>query len=142
MWFGMVEILFGTERCFHPSSGGLHDDSWPWPALFMLGLILLVAGKITQGNIVKSTGDRRAEMAKVVLERLRSGRPVGPFSIYLRSFETTGRLVTKNPRPKQVLEISVYHPRTFEVESSLADLVAGFAPLIALGKPSDDLGWR
>lgn len=88
----------------------------------------------------------RDRFAEELLEKLRSGQPVPPFSLYLRPFFTDNEIIEPQHGflrylgPLGRVLASVLESSEKELEHEIAETVIGFAPLVALGIRYEGMG--
>ncbi|MFL5330273.1 MAG: hypothetical protein ACJ8C4_15335 [Gemmataceae bacterium] len=130
-------IPYGADQ--NVKEVGRHDDSQ--------GLILLrcagvgIVGFLAWGayNLGQTRGQRRRDaFAANLLGTLHSGGKPPPFSLYLRSFSTTGKM------PVEAAEFTNHSFASAlqykDLETILAEAIEPHAPLIALGTPGEHFG--
>ncbi len=137
LFFGGAEVLYGLYILFDDAgfngSPGTH---------LLIGVSLIFIGGMVTAVGESSVMRAREERAKLIVARLQAGQDVKQFSLYLRPFSTTEKFHVSNPDPRTIpaTPASLYTPKSFELEDSLATALDGFAPLIALGRPGGNLG--
>ena len=103
---------------------------------------LLLGGAALRRTAVRLRQNDNDAIATAILQRLREDpvAPVPEFFLYLRAFETTGRL--RVPLYLRLRKLSVGAARlvTNDVESYVSTAVRRIAPLIALGRPGEAIG--
>lgn len=88
---------------------------------------------------------RRDERAQQILTDLRCGRETLGYSVWLRSFQSTGRVrvITKSKYVKlkgEDIEKGGLHVYLGDFETTLAEALEHIAPLIALGESGEQIG--
>ncbi len=119
-----------------------------WSAIFWSSLIAIVvmaaagtSGRFFERRHKRSNQSKRDRRAQLILNQACQGR-VGDYSVYLRAFTTTGQMPAEDTSP---FIRDGFDPRP--PESTVVDLEAVFAqvlelsaPLVALGKPGEQVG--
>jgi hypothetical protein len=109
------------------------DVRW-WVRLVLLALVaapvMSVANAAFRGDVRRAQRRRDAHAAAIV-EAILSGRRVEPYSLYLRPFVSTDRLMA------QAFRSGMTVPVHLDVETVLARSLRDRAPLIGLGQPGE-----
>jgi hypothetical protein len=103
--------------------------------------VVLVLVSIVSRRLLRRLRQRESDALGLrILEDLRNGRPPArEFYLYLRAFETTGRL--RAPLFSfDLATLGLGRLRTNELESFIGAAMVKSGPLIALGRPGENLG--
>jgi hypothetical protein len=98
-------------------------------------------GKLFERRHKRSNQQKRDQRAQIILEQARQGRTID-YSLYLRSFGTTGQM------PAEDRSVNVqpgFDPRSpdsqvVDLETVFAEVLEFDAPVVALGKPEEQIG--
>ena len=109
-------------------------------ALVGLGLTLLAAA--LRQRIFRRRQQKNDQIADGIMGDLRANAaaPVPSFYLYLRAFETTGRLHIPLFLRLRKLSVGMTSLSTNDLESHLTDAIRKIGPLIALGHPGEAFG--
>jgi hypothetical protein len=109
---------------------------------FSLGAGLLLVGLLVWSFDAWMEKWERATFAENVLANLERGSPVPRYSLYLRPFFTSDRLVDINdtPNTSPAAPGYFYTPKDFDLEESLSGSLKGWAPLIGVGPQASRVG--
>lgn len=107
--------------------------------LVLIGVGLILVAWLTRGAMLKIRQRRNDSIAAGIMQSLRTdpGRPHSDFFLYLRAFETTGRLNIPLYLRLQQFGASAGRLLTNDVESYVSGAIRRVAPLIALGRPGE-----
>ena len=111
-------------------------------AVILLGLGLLLLGMWSRGRLFSLLQAQNDRSAQRVMSELRTDprAPVPEFYLYLRAFETTGRLHLPLYLRLRKLSTGLQGFVTNDLESYITAAVRRIAPLIALGHPGETIG--
>jgi hypothetical protein len=128
-WFPENAILF-NKLAYEVGGVGV---------LVLIGVGLISAAWLTRGAMLKIRQRRNDSIAAAIMQSLRTdpGTPRGDFFLYLRAFETTGRLNIPLYLHLQQFGASAGRLLTNDVESYVSSAIRRVAPLIALGRPGE-----
>jgi hypothetical protein len=124
LWHKLVDVLGGKWACIGIGLALLPVSV----ALLRLGLRRRQAWQDARAAEIMST--LRADAAA----------PAPPFFLYLRAFETTGRLRVPLFVRLRRGSVAITQGVTDDLESYVGQAVHGVAPLIALGRPGENVG--
>lgn len=107
--------------------------------LVLIGVGLISAAWLIRGAMLKIRQRQNDSIAAGIMQSLRTdpGTPHGDFFLYLRAFETTGRLNIPLYLRLQQFGASAGRLLTNDVESYVSRAIRRVAPLIALGRPGE-----
>ena len=110
--------------------------------VIVLGLGFLLLGTWSRRRLINLQQARNDLTAQRIMSELRANpeAPVAEFFLYLRAFETTGRLRVPLYLRLRKLSVGLNQLVTNDVESYVSNAVRGVAPLIALGRPGEAIG--
>ena len=108
----------------------------------VLGLSLLLLGVWLRRYIIGQRQRDNDRIAQEIMSALRAdpGAPVGEFYLYLRAFETTGRLRIPLYLRLRKLSIGLFQLVTSDLESYVGNALRSVVPLIAMGRPGEAIG--
>ena len=108
----------------------------------LLGLGLLLAAAALRQKAFRQRQKKNDNVAKGIMRDLRANpnARVPPFYLYLRAFETTGRLHIPLFLRLRKFSVGMSSLSTNDVESHLSDAIRKIGPLIALGHPGEAFG--
>lgn len=111
-------------------------------ASVLLGLALVVLGLFLRKRVIVSRQKRNDRTAQEIMTTLRANpdAAVPEFYLYLRAFETTGRLQVPLYLRLRKFSIGLWQLVTSDLESYVGDAVGGAVPLIAMGRPGESVG--
>lgn len=107
---------------------------------FGVGLLLL--GTWGRGKVMdrqQAANDRTAQQLMIDL-RADPAAPVAEFYLYLRAFETTGRLHVPLYLRLRKFSLGLYRLETGDLESYVSNAVGRAAPMVAMGRPGEAVG--
>jgi hypothetical protein len=146
----LAQIIIGiaTAYLYAFIRKGLDDEVYRQPcgcAVLVLGVVLFTAiGNIGWGvarTHAKRVAADRTRKATQIVERLRVGRRTAPFNLYLRPFESTGRLFVRNVEHIVGSGFDASTPSVVEIETLIGDILAEWdIELAALGEPGEHVG--
>ena len=110
--------------------------------VIVLALVFLAFGTWLRGRILKLRQADNDRVAQRIMSELRAdpAATVGDFYLYLRAFETTGRLRVPLYLRLRKISVGLIQLVTNDTESYVSDAVRKIAPLIALGRPGEAVG--
>jgi len=121
---------------------------WPVHPIIGAGVVALIlmlatgaSGKFFERRHKRSNQLKRDRRAQLIFEQACQGR-VGDYSLYLRSFTTTGQMPAEDT--SSILQPG-FDPRHMEsavvdLETVFAQVLESSAPLVALGRPGEQIG--
>jgi hypothetical protein len=111
-------------------------------ATLVLGCALLLFGIWMRWRHMRLRQSRNDRAAQRIMEQLRAdaAAPVADFYLYLRAFETTGKLRVPLYLRLRMLSLGLLQIQTNDLESYISNAVRRVAPLIALGQPGEAVG--
>jgi hypothetical protein len=104
----------------------------------LFGLLLGLCARPLSRRYKRHEQRKRDDRAAELLTACREGHP-RDFSLYLRSFETIGRMPFEQMLPVGVSN-NMGDDAIADFETSLAEAVENGAPLVALGRPGEQVG--
>jgi hypothetical protein len=104
-------------------------------------LVTGTIGKFFEGRHRKLNQDKRDQRAQLLLDQACQGQ-VGDYSLYLRSFRTTGQMPGEDT--SSLLQVG-FDPRigssqVADLETVFAQVLESEAPIVALGTPGEQFG--
>jgi hypothetical protein len=137
VFIGGAEILYGIYLLFDERFGP--NPVWPH---FAIGMLLGALGQWLLSIHKNEEIDRRTEHAEEILRLLRKSAKASPFSVYLRPFATTSKLLARNTNPisGSISPASAYTEKYVDIEALLAKALVDRVPLVSLGLPNAQLG--
>jgi hypothetical protein len=110
--------------------------------MVVLGFGLLLVGILLRLKLINLRQRRNDRTAERVMSELRAdpGASVAEFYLYLRAFETTGKLRVPLYLRLRKISLGLLQLVTNDLESYVSNAVRGVAPLIALGRPGEAIG--
>jgi len=111
-------------------------------ASVLLGLALVTLGLVLRKRVIVSRQSRNDRTAQEIMTALRanSDAAVPEFYLYLRAFETTGRLQVPLYLRLRKFSIGLFQLVTSDLESYVGSAVGSAVPLIAMGRPGESVG--
>jgi hypothetical protein len=108
----------------------------------LVGLALMLLAAALRQRIFRRRQQKNDQIADRIMGDLRANAdaPVPSFYLYLRAFETTGRLHIPLFLRLRKLSVGMSSLSTNDVESHLSDAIRRIGPLIALGHPGETFG--
>jgi hypothetical protein len=110
-------------------------------AAFVLIAITGAAGRFFELRHKQSNQQKRDQRAQLILEQARDGR-AGDYSLYLRSFSTTGQMPAEDNSVNVQPGFDPRHPdsQLVDLETVFAEVLEFDLPVVALGKPGEQIG--
>ncbi|MGH8579832.1 MAG: hypothetical protein ACREVK_06840 [Gammaproteobacteria bacterium] len=110
--------------------------------VIVLALVLLALGTWLRGRLIKLRQAENDRIAQRIMSEFRADPavPVAEFYLYLRAFETTGKLRVPLYLQLRKISIGLFQLVTNDTESYVSNAVRSIAPLIALGRPGEAIG--
>ena len=148
-----LAIWTGTTLLAAPVAAAVTPEAALWVQKLLhelggtLGTVALGAACLGLGVVLRkrvmtlrqAENDRTAQSTMAAL-RADPAATVPPFVLYLRAFETTGRMHVPLYLRLRKLSMGIYQLETNDVESYISHAVRKVAPLIALGRPGEAVG--
>lgn len=110
--------------------------------VLVLALVLLALGIWLRGRLIKLRQTENDRMAQRIMSEFRADPTVltAEFYLYLRAFESTGKLHVPLYLRLRKISIGLFQLVTNDTESYVSNAVRSIAPLIALGRPGEAIG--
>ncbi|HXV82750.1 MAG TPA: hypothetical protein VEG60_23035 [Candidatus Binatia bacterium] len=110
--------------------------------VIVLALVLLALGTWLRRRLIKLRQAENDRIAQQIMSKFRADPavPVAEFYLYLRAFETTGKLRVPLYLRLRKISIGLFQLVTSDTESYVSNAVRSIAPLIALGRPGEAIG--
>jgi hypothetical protein len=107
-----------------------------------IGAACLASGVVLRKRVMMLRQAENDRSAQSIMAALRADpkATVRPFALYLRAFETTGRMHVPLYLRLRKLSQGIYRLETNDLESYVSHSVRGIAPLIALGRSGEAIG--
>ena len=115
----------------------LHN--WPTYVIFagLLAAVSIVAGIISAGQQKRQQRERDARASQIIEDLQREDKR--SYSLYLRGFFTTGRMPIFTDMADRALS-AAGSEGILDIEAIVGDAVESESPLVALGKPGEQIG--
>lgn len=121
---------------------------WVIPPIVVSGIVALVlimitgaVGRLFEQRHKRSNQQKRDRRAQLILEQARQGR-ASDYSLYLRSFSTTGQMPAEDTSVNVQPGFDPRYPDSqfVDLETVFAEVLEFDAPVVALGKPEEQIG--